>query len=78
LLTANGTLVLAFYLETSAGTPLANSFPLLVSNLTAYAPVSPPYTVSSIAAVGNLPAGTNNILYIRNPGAKVLLSSANG
>jgi hypothetical protein len=78
LLTANGTLTVAFYLETNAGIPLPNSFPLLASNLTAYAPVSPMYTINSIAAVGNLPAGTNNVLFVKNPGTKVLLASANG
>ena len=78
LLLTNGSLALAFYLETSAGTPLASSFPLRDYNLTSYAPTGPNYTISSIAAVGNLPAGTNNVLVVNAPGAKVLLSSANG
>jgi hypothetical protein len=78
LLISNGSLALAFYLETSANAPIANSFPLAVSNLTNYAPSSPMYSINSIAAVGNLPAGTNNVLFIANAGAKILLSSANG
>ena len=78
LLSTNGSLALAFYLEPQLGTPIANSFPLRADNLTSYAPTSPMYTINSIAAVGNLPSGTNNVLFVRSPGAKVLLSSANG
>lgn len=70
---------IAFYIEDGTGHPIANSFPLSVTNLTLNIPTNPPFTISNAPALGAVPAGSNSLLTIldtQNPKLFIANSSS--